>query len=136
MEQARVLLYRLAGSKKALDACRLVERLYLKGHRVVVWLQDQGRAVIFDQYLWTFSDTSFVPHRLAMDQKAVEEPVAIVAGELYNPNGADHLVVLEAPKNLKQVHDFAVVHDLLVAGEERRERWEAAGFAVEEARHP
>lgn len=133
-ERPRVVLHRLAGSKKALDACRLVEKLYLAGEKVVVWFQDQGRAAIFDQYLWTFSDTSFVPHRLVMDRGEVDEPVAIVVGELANPNQASHLVVVELPKNLKHVAGFALVHDLLLAGEERKDRWEAAGFSVEEAK--
>lgn len=133
-ERPLVVLHRLAGSKKALDACRLVERLYLAGEKAVVWFQDQGRAAIFDQYLWTFSDTSFVPHRLVVDQTPVEEPVAIVVGELANPNQASHLVVVELPKNLKHITGFAQVHDLLLAGEERKDRWEAAGFPVEEAK--
>lgn len=133
-ERPRVVLHRLSGSKKALDACRLVEKLYLAGEKVVVWFQDQGRAAIFDQYLWTFSDTSFVPHRLVMDRGEVDEPVAIVVGELANPNQASHLVVVELPKNLKHVAGFALVHDLLLAGEERKDRWEAAGFSVEEAK--
>lgn len=129
-----VLLHRLSGSKKALDACRLVEKLYLAGEKVVVWFQDQGRAAIFDQYLWTFSDTSFVPHRLVVDKGQVEEPVAIVVGELVNPNQASHLVVVEPPKNYKGIRGFTQVHDLLLAGEERKDKWEAAGFQVEEAR--
>ncbi|MFN3413779.1 MAG: DNA polymerase III subunit chi [Thermoanaerobaculum sp.] len=132
--KALVLLHRLSGSKKALDACRLVEKLYLAGEKVVVWFQDQGRAAIFDQYLWTFSDTSFVPHRLVLDKSQVEEPVAIVVGELANPNQASHLVVVEPPKNFKVVRGFAQVHDLLLAGEERKDTWEAAGFQVEEAK--
>lgn len=129
-----VVLHRLSGSKKALDACRLVEKLYLAGEKVVVWFQDQGRAAIFDQYLWTFSDTSFVPHRLVVDKSEVDEPVAIVVGDLVNPNQASHLVVVEPPKNFKTVRGFAQVHDLLLAGEERKDKWEAAGFQVEEAR--
>lgn len=129
-----MVLHRLAGSKKALDACRLVEKLYLAGEKVVVWFQDQGRAAIFDQYLWTFSDTSFVPHRLVVEKSEVDEPVAIVVGELQNPNQASHLVVVEPPKNFKAVRGFVQVHDLLLAGEERKDRWEAAGFQVEEAK--
>ncbi len=129
-----VILHRLAGSKKALDTCRLVEKLYLAGEKVVVWFQDQGRAVIFDQYLWTFSDTSFVPHRLVVGQEPVDEPVAIVVGELANPNGASHLVVVELPKSLDGIRGFSHLHDLLVTGEERKEKWEALGYQVEETK--
>jgi len=134
MERPEVIFHRLAGSKKALDACRLVERLYLEGQRVVVWFQDEGKAAIFDQYLWTFSDTAFVPHRVAKEGEPVEEPVALVIGPLFNPNGATHLVVMELPGSLKQVKGFPVVHDLLPVGEERQEQWEKASFAVREVR--
>lgn len=129
-DRPRVVLHRLSGTKKALDACRLVEGLYLAGQRVVVWFQDQGRAAIFDQYLWTFSDTSFVPHRLVLDQTSVEEPVAIVVGEIVNPNGAQHVVLMEWPKSVSRLRGFQVVHDLLLVGEDRTERWESAGFSV------
>lgn len=129
-----VILHRLAGSKKALDACRLVEKLYLAGEKVVVWFQDQGRAVIFDQYLWTFSDTSFVPHRLVVGQEPVDEPVAIIVGELANPNGASHLVVVELPERLEGLSGFPHIHDFLMVQEERKGSWEAAGYRVEEAR--
>jgi len=129
-----VVLHRLAGSKKALDACRLVERLYLAGERVVVWFQDEGKAAIFDQYLWTFSDTAFVPHRVAKGEELVEEPVALVIGPLVNPNRAKHLVVMEPPSSLRQVKGFPMVHDLLTVGEERQGHWEKAGFPVREVR--
>ncbi len=51
---AKVVLHRLAGTKKALDVCRLVERLYQAGKRVTVLLSDSGRAAMFDEYLWTY----------------------------------------------------------------------------------
>lgn len=134
MDGSPVVLHRLPGSKKALDACRLVEKLYLAGEKVVVWFQDQGKAAIFDTYLWTFSDTAFVPHKLSVAGEPVAEPVALVVGPLHNPNQATHLVVMERPKDPHQASSFPHIHDLLVAGEERREDWERAGFSVTETR--
>jgi DNA polymerase-3 subunit chi len=46
-------------------ACRLVEKAWLKRHRVRVQLDPGGELEAFDQLLWTFSDRSFVPHRRA-----------------------------------------------------------------------
>jgi DNA polymerase IIIc chi subunit len=134
MEKPRVLVHRLAGNKKALDACRLIEKLYLAGERVVVWFADEGKAAIFDTYLWTFSDTSFVPHKVALEGAKVSEPVALVIGRLHNPNEASQLVVMERPKNLKEAAAFARVHDLWLASEDARQEWEKAGFEVEEVR--
>jgi DNA polymerase III subunit chi len=46
-------------------ACRLVEKAWLKRHRVRVQFDAGGEVEDFDQLLWTFSDRSFVPHRRA-----------------------------------------------------------------------
>ena len=90
-----VILHRLTGSKKALEACRLIERLYSSGKRVAVWMSDRGRAAVLDEYLWTFAQNSFVPHALWDGNGDADEPVAIVAGTLVNPNRAETLVVAD-----------------------------------------
>ncbi len=90
---SEVIVHRLAGSKKALEACRLVERLYHGGKRVAVWVADGGRAGVLDEYLWTFAQSSFVPHALWDGSGELDDPVAIVTGTLANPNRADVLVI-------------------------------------------
>jgi DNA polymerase IIIc chi subunit len=130
-----VVLHRLAGAKKAYDACRLVEALYLDGRRVVVWFSDAGRAAVLDQYLWTFSQSSFVPHLRWNGGDELEEPVALVVGELANPNRADVLVVVDRLEELGAAAQFERIHDLLARTSEdhgKREAWEAAGFSVQE----
>lgn len=52
------------GQARLRFACRLVEKAWLKRHRVRVQLEP-GELETFDQLLWTFSDRSFVPHRRA-----------------------------------------------------------------------
>jgi DNA polymerase-3 subunit chi len=64
----QVDFYVLAGSdprQRLRFACRLVEKAWLKRHRVRVQLDAGGEVEDFDQLLWTFSDRSFVPHRRA-----------------------------------------------------------------------
>lgn len=134
MEKPQVVLHRLSGVKKALDACKLVEKLYQAGEKVVVWFLDEGKAAIFDQYLWTFSDTAFVPHRLAPFGSLVEEPVALVVGTLHNPNGATTLVVMEHQGKVSEARIFPKVHDLIAANEDPPSHWERSGFAVTEVK--
>ncbi len=132
-----VILHRLTGSKKALEACRLVERLYASGKRVTVWVSDRGRAAVFDEYLWTFAQNSFVPHALVDGAAEADEPVAIVTGSLSNPNRADALVVADRVPDATAAGAWAVVHDLAAGTAEdegKREAWESAGFAVREVR--
>ena len=68
MAATQVDFYVLAGSDPAdrlRFACRLVEKAWLKRHRVRVQFDAGGELEAFDQLLWTFSDRSFVPHRRA-----------------------------------------------------------------------
>lgn len=132
-----VILHRLTGSKKALEACRLVERLYGSGKRVAVWVSDRGRAGVLDEYLWTFAQNSFVPHALVDGGGEADEPVAIVTGALANPNRSDTLVVADRVADLTVAAAWPEVHDLLTDAAEdegKRQAWEAAGFAVREVR--
>lgn len=135
---ARVILHRLAGTKKALHACRLVEKLYLAGRRVAVWLADERKAQLFDQYLWTFADESFVPHSLVRgDQDGGEDPVILITGSLSGTSVVDVLVLLDVPDNLDGLRGFYEVHDLITTAPEdvgRVEAWHGAGFEVTEVR--
>jgi DNA polymerase IIIc chi subunit len=135
----KVVLHRLAGTKKALDACRLIERLYTAGKRVAVYLSDGGRAKMFDEYLWTFAQHSFVPHVLWGGEGEVEDPVVVVTGVLANPNRADLLVIGDKMPAPGELPEWKEVHDFVTAAPEdkgRPELWAEAGFVVEEARGP
>ena len=43
-------------------ACRLVEKAWLKRHRVRVQCEPGGELEALDHLLWTWSDRSFLPH--------------------------------------------------------------------------
>lgn len=67
-------------------ACQIVEKAFLGGERVLVWLQDDGQQSTFDDLLWTFGDRAFVPHEpLAGDPSACEAPVQLFAGASLPP---------------------------------------------------
>ena len=84
MPAPQVDFYVLAGSDgqaRLRFACRLVEKAWLKRHRVRVQLEP-GELEAFDQLLWTFSDRSFVPHRRAGapdDAPAPARPAVVIA---------------------------------------------------------
>jgi len=134
---SRVIVHRLAGTKKALEACRLIDGLYRSGRRVVAWVDDSGRAKMFDEYLWTYAQHSFVPHVLWGGQGEVEDPVVVVTGSLANPNQADTLVVVDRLPDAAAAAAFPEIRDLASQAAEdqgRREAWEAAGLSVSEVR--
>ena len=67
-------------------ACQLAEKAWLSGHQVYVHGSDAAEAEAFDALLWSFRDTSFVPHRLLGTPGGEPAPVEIGSGEA----GADH----------------------------------------------
>ena len=134
---SQVVVHRLAGTKKALEACRLIDGLYRAGRRVVAWIDDSGRAKMFDEYLWTYAQHSFVPHILWAGEGEAEDPVVVVTGSLANPNRADALVVVDRIPDPVAAAAFPEIHDLASQAAEdqgRREAWEATGLSVSEVR--
>lgn len=114
-----------------------MERLYLAGRRVVVWLADERKAKMFNDYLWTFADESFVPHALSSDTEAVDEPVVVTTGELGKSKGKQSLVLLDPPEDLAALALFEDVHDFITtaaADAGRLEAWRGTGFPVTEVR--
>jgi DNA polymerase IIIc chi subunit len=100
-------------------------------------MSDRGRAAVLDEYLWTFAQNSFVPHALWDGNGDADEPVAIVAGTLVNPNRAETLVVADRLPDPTVALEWSEVHDLVTAAAEdegKREAWEATGFSVREVR--
>ena len=82
----RVDFYVLAG-EDARDrlkfACRITERAALAGERVFVWADEPLELERFDELLWTFADSSFVPHEIFGDvQQWNDTPVLLGGGTL------------------------------------------------------
>lgn len=130
----RVVLHRLSSTKRALDACRLIESLVARGKRVLVYFSDAGRATTFDQYLWTYSQSSFVGHSLWDGHSELDDPAVLVIGTLERPNNAAVLVTVDSLPDLAEASAFDEVHDFvtpLPEDQDKPQRWSAAGFQVE-----
>ncbi len=124
---AQVDLHALKIPKRAKQVAELLDQLHRRGGRVVVWVADDGRRQILDNYLWTFDKLAFVPHLLWSPRLGdVDDPIVLV-GEPVNPNRASMLVVGDDLPDGSWAATFEVVHDLAGADEEgtaRREFWE------------
>jgi DNA polymerase-3 subunit chi len=84
-----------SGSDPLRFVCRLTETAYNAGHRIYIDTVDTEQAQTLDALLWTFSDTSFVPHRCTA---AVSQgPEAVVIGHgCPADDSADVLLTLQA----------------------------------------
>ena len=135
MAAPQVDFYILAGSDPAARlrfACRLVEKAWLKRHRVRVQFDAGGELEAFDQLLWTFSDRSFVPHRRAGaqdDAPAPALPLVVIADSADDdPADGDVLVNLasDAPATAESWSRIAEVVDADGARRDRgRDRYRA-----------
>lgn len=72
----------------------LIEKALDKGWRVVVQAQSDERLEALDQWLWTYSNSSFLAHGRAADGDAALQPVYLSAGP-ENPNGAAVRIFIE-----------------------------------------
>jgi DNA polymerase-3 subunit chi len=123
----RLELHDLPSDKRAADLARVLEVLIADRRRVIVWVADEGRRQIFDDWLWTYDKISFVPHILWQPSLGeVDEPVVLV-GEPGNPNRATVLVVGDDLPPEGWAWDFDEVHDFIppgTEGDERRAWWQ------------
>ncbi|MDP1602537.1 MAG: DNA polymerase III subunit chi [Legionella sp.] len=94
MPPIRVDFYLLATSDanaRWLLACRLLEKAYLRGHRVFVYCNDKQQAELIDELLWTFKDDSFIPHNL--QGEGPEPPPAVQIGFQDEPRGFSDILL-------------------------------------------
>lgn len=60
-----------------LFSCALIEKLYGKKHQVYVHCQHQEEAHRFSQLLWSYKETSFIPHGLIGEYSSEDSPIQI-----------------------------------------------------------
>lgn len=63
---------------KLTTACRLCAKAVQQGLRVIVYTPDQSLIEKFDQLLWTFSTTSFIPHCRNDDEVSLVEQTPVI----------------------------------------------------------
>jgi len=120
----------LAGEQRQL-LCRWVEYFYEDGRRVHIMTESTLAAQHLDELLWTFSQPSFVPHRILSSAHAgqVAEPVIITTGEA--PMDGFDILVFDGPLKLDLLAGYAaavhfVVRDDSERLQESRLMWQTA----------
>ena len=80
MSSVRVDFYLLSDDSvdaQWLLACRLAEKAYLRRHQVFIYCNHQQEAEALDELLWTYKDTSFIPHNLQGEGPNAPPPIQI-----------------------------------------------------------
>jgi len=101
-------------------ACRLAEKAYLRGMRVLILTASAAEAQTLDALLWTFSERSFVPHGLCGEGGGADPaaPVQLAAAAPQNPL-AD-LLVNVSDRMPAEPHHFKRIAEIVDADAERR----------------
>ena len=76
-------------------ACRLTEKAYHKGLKVVLHCPDQDRLRRLDDLLWTFRQGSFLPHEMITGDEPPEAAPILLSARPEPPEG-DVLINLDA----------------------------------------
>jgi DNA polymerase-3 subunit chi len=114
------ILQSAAATERWTFVCRLTEKAYLRDLRVVILNDTPADARALDDLMWTFNDSSFIPHDVRLDGESMDPaaPVQLTALPAMPPP-ADLLVNLAArvPENWDR---YARIAEIIDADEERR----------------
>ena len=113
----------------------LVETLVAKGNPVLLRVSSEKAAQFWDQLLWTFKDSAFIPHSLFQGQWPEDEPVC-VAFQAVPPREGDVILALsDTPLDelLQHRRIFELVRrdtpETLEQSRRRWAEWKALGVA-------
>lgn len=84
----RINFYRIRGDETDF-ACRLVSKVYRRGHQVYVHTAGEAQARQFDDLLWSFRPDSFVPHGL----QECKDKAPVMVGFDREPDGYQDVLV-------------------------------------------
>jgi DNA polymerase-3 subunit chi len=103
-----------SGQGTDLLACRVIEKAWKSGNRVLVVTRDESHCAALDDLLWVFSQSSFVPHATVRD-----DPVAPVCIDDRIPDQArDFQVVVSIhPEPMPKTFHHLRIADIIGASE-------------------
>lgn len=115
---------------------KILEKVLERNWRAVVLAGSPERVDALNQHLWTYDQSSFLPHGSARDGSADQQPVWLTSQD-ENPNGATVLVLVDGCTS-DRLASFELVCDLFDGNDEdavlaARTRWKsckAAGHSL------
>ncbi|MDR1827859.1 MAG: DNA polymerase III subunit chi [Methylobacteriaceae bacterium] len=132
-----VLFYQLQRQPLERVLPGLIVRSLERGWRVAVQGAGDERIRALDDLLWTYSDESFLPHGLASQADAADQPVVLAADE-GNPNRANIRFLIDnvaEPQDIGSYERIVVLFDgrfeqSLLSAREQWKRCRDAGHAI------
>lgn len=131
------------GSTEATDTfiCRLIEKAWSQNNAVYLHTNDEEHTTKFDELMWTFKETSFVPHLCHTSPDTDEhDEKSVLIGHQSDINITKHHDVLinlhhEAPSFFSQFERVAEIitteETSKIKGRERYQFYRDRGYALE-----
>ncbi len=114
----QVDFYILEQSERLNFLCRLIEKIYSKGHKIYIHTEEQTLAEQLDKGLWTFRPDSFIPHAIANDNNSDEK---VLIGVNQEPSH-HHDVMINLGKEVPlHFSRFERVAEIISANEQERQ---------------
>ena len=106
-------------------ACRLVDKAWHQGYRVYIHTPSLIQAKQLDDLLWTFKDTSFLPHDIYPDVLSSSAPIRIgYTDQLCETMEVLINLTVTVPSFFAQAKRIAeIVDDTAIARESGRDRY-------------
>lgn len=132
----KVIFYDVPAEQRLPFAARMVEAAFQRGKRMLVRCADPDEARRLDAFLWTWQDTSFMPHEIVDPAAVLQDPEARVCIVTDDQRPMDAQVLLQlAPGGLDWAQGFPTVLDVvdhgrpeaLEASRERYRLWKSVG---------
>ena len=92
-------------------ACKIIDRAYRSGHSVYLWTRDDQESGLLDDLLWTFSQSSFIPHVRNNGNSELTAPVRI--GHHAPQSGSAEVVVSVADQPVEDYSNFVRIAEVV-----------------------
>jgi DNA polymerase-3 subunit chi len=127
----------LTSAVKQRIVCDLVEKCYLSGKRVWVYCQDESTARLYDNLLWTWKQSSFIPHVYCSEPQADPSEPVVLSDNINGTADYEYLILVE-PVALDELDGFTTILDFaekydqaqLLKSRARFKEYSAKGYAI------
>jgi DNA polymerase-3 subunit chi len=119
-----VIFIVLTSANKNRAVCDIVEKYFYQDMHIVLRVEDDHEAKKYDQLLWTWKQSSFIPHvYLNTIEEKTEEPV-VISTKVDKNIGFNVLLMvnpvpIEVMRQFRIIIDFAEKYDLALLQESR-----------------
>lgn len=132
-------IYFYSGSNNKLQtACRLCAKAVKQNMKVMVYTPEATVLERFDELLWTFSPTSFIPHCVIQDDPQLIDITPVILSDQIPPDG-HYDVLLNLHQHHPQLFDkfqriieiAGISHEDKLVARERYRFYKDAGYKIQ-----